>query len=163
MNEIDLAMRGLSAAKTMLDGFVAFRDATKVLELKTTLFREIYHAQQAALVLQKRVLALEQELADLKKHQALAQQRDLDLQRYEAFQPAPAVLVYALKPSDGSVPQPPYLCQACYEKRIKSFLSFEKATSPTQPAALQCPEHGGHRFQLPRGFKVHMLGAQRAT
>jgi hypothetical protein len=163
MKEIVDGISGLSGAMSLLKGFMAFRDEAKVSELKLNLLREMTRAEDTIHELKTRIRALENENLDRLNHHQLALQAQQDLKSYEPFEVATGVVVYALKVGDTGIPQMPYLCYACYQKAVKSPLTFEKATSPTQPAAFQCTEHRGHRFQLPRGFKIHRLTANKTT
>lgn len=161
--DVSTGMASLSSAISLFKGFVALRDEAKVAELRLAGLREMTRAEELIHTLQLRIRELEKENSRLLDQQQLALQAHGELQRYEPVQVASGVLVYALKVGDPPTPQLPYFCYACYENGNKSVLTFETATGPANPSALQCTAQRGHRFQLPRGFRVHHLPAHKAT
>lgn len=156
--EIGSAISGILGIKTLVDGLVATHDKRVMEDVKSALSQRIFEVQQSLLMLQQENMALIQENAavvqenrELKEQIRDAHNRKTNLQGYELFQPVPGVFVYATQPLDGARPQPPYLCQTCYDNGAKSTLAFKQATSRLEPATLHCPANARHALQLPRG------------
>lgn len=166
--EIQAAIQGLLSIKTIAEGLVATRDESKVAEVRLTLFKQVIEIQQVLMSLQQEVLTLQkatfallQENHALKEQAHELQNRKAQLQGYELFEPIPGVFVYAAKAIADMRPQPPYLCQACYDKSEKSTLTFQRATSRLEPTTLQCPANARHALQLQRGITMEMLASGR--
>lgn len=164
MEELKLAIQSLAAIKTIAEGLIGLRDESKVVELKMSLFQRVIEVQQALIDVQQELLILQQENAAVHQENRLlkeqirdAQHRKTSLEGYELFEPVPGVFVRAAEPLDGGRPQPPYLCQSCYDAGKKSTLGYQRATGRLEPATLQCPEHARHARQLPRGVNWDML------
>ena len=157
MQEIGLAIQSLGAIKTIAEGLISLRDESKVAQVKMDLFQRVIEVQQVLMELQQENAAIHQENRLLKERAHEASKRVVQLEGYEPFEVAAGVFVQAAKPDDGRRPQPPYLCQTCYDAGTKSVLSYQRATGRLEPATLQCPTHTRHALQLPRGINWDML------
>ena len=153
MIEISSAISSLATIKTLIEGGIAIRDETKLLEVKLTLMQQIFEVQRTLSALQDENAKVLQENRELREAQRVAQQFTTDVQGYEPFQAAPGVFVYALQTSDGSRPKLPYFCYACHKDGKQSILNFEEVKPGQARSTLQCVHDTTHRFELPRGYR----------
>ncbi|WP_313330448.1 hypothetical protein [Comamonas sp.] len=159
LNEIQLAIASITGAKTIAEGLIAERDASKVAAATADLLTRLIEAQGAVLALQSQQLLLNTQLeAALKEKLELAGQlsaavgKRQELSDYETVKLAHgAIVVLGQKPARDGSRQPPYLCAACAEDGKKSALSFQTPTTKSPGRKLVCPVKATHTLVLPRG------------
>ena len=166
LSEIQLAVASIAGAKTVAEGLVAERDASKVALATTDLLGKLIDAQAAVLALQSSQAQLQGELArlqhenlELEKRCAAVVGKREELADYEFTGLAyGAVHVMAKKPGEDGLRHPPYLCATCADKGQKSVLSFQSPTSKSPGRKLVCPASAAHTLTLPRGgWTLHNL------
>ena len=159
LNEIQLAIASITGAKTIAEGLVAERDATKIAAATTDLLARVIDAQTAVLSLQREQALLQDELARLKNENlelekrcaAVVGERE-ELADYELAGLAyGAVYVMAKQPGEDGFRKPPYLCATCANEGKKSILSFQTGTQKEPGRKLVCPSFKAHTLTLPRG------------
>jgi hypothetical protein len=129
---------GLGALKTAFDiakGLKDIDDATRRNAAVIELQEKILAAREAQSTLLDRVGELEEEVAGFEKW-------DTEKERYELKQLVSTVptFAYVLKPD--TQPTEPFhcICAACYQKRIKSILQFDRfAIYGSEQRVLKCP------------------------
>jgi len=128
LNEIQLAIASITGAKTIAEGLIAERDASKVAAATADLLTRLIEAQGAVLALQSQQLLLNTQLeAALKEKLELAGQLS------------------------AAVGKRQELCAACAEDGKKSALSFQTPTTKSPGRKLVCPVKATHTLVLPRG------------
>lgn len=158
LSEIQLAIASITGAKTIAEGLVAERDASKVAAATADLLARLIEAQSAVLALQSQQLLLNTQLETaLKEKLELARQlsaavgKRQELSDYEPVTLAHgAVVVLGQKPANDGSRKPPYLCAACAEDGKKTALSFQTPTAKSPGRKLVCPVVAAHTLVLPR-------------
>ena len=159
LGEIQLAIASITGAKTIAEGLVAERDATKIAAATTDLLARLIEAQGAVLALQREQALLQDELARLKNENLELEKRSAavvgkreELADYELTGLAHgAVYVMTRKPAEDGFRHPPYLCATCADEGKKSVLSFQTGTQKDPGRKLVCPASKAHLLTLPRG------------
>lgn len=158
LSEIQMAIASIAGARTVAEGLVSERDASKVSEATATLLERLIAAQSAVLGLQSAQALLQDELARTKKEKLELEeklaQRVGGAHQFVGYEFAEIAYgtahAYAQKPNEKGFRNPPYLCVTCYGDGKKSVLNFQKATGKL-PSRLVCPAVSSHTLALPRG------------
>ena len=165
IGEITAATSALAGIKTLVDGFVAERDAMKLQQTRADLFKLVADAWQAVFELQlalqskaAEVAKLEAEKRDLSNMLALAKAGAKQFEGYDLAEIAKGLFVYTSAPQDDGSRKPPYLCPTCMSGGTHSILNFQRDSRANQ-SYLVCPKTSSHRLAAPMGlWSIEHLG-----
>lgn len=158
LSEIQMAISSLAGARTVAEGLISERDASKVSEATAALLERLICAQSAVLALQSAQALLHDELARMKKEKLELEEelarRVSGAHQFVGYELAEiaygTVSAYAQKPDENGFRAPPYLCATCFQDGKKSILNFQDATDKL-PSRLVCPTASSHTLALRRG------------
>lgn len=159
IGEITAATSALAGIKTIVDGFVAERDAMKLQQTRAELFKLVADAWQAVFALQlamqskvAEVAKLEGERRELEEKLSRAKAGATQFEGYELAQIAKGLFVYTSAPNADGSRKPPYLCPTCMNDGVRSILNFQRDGGRQEQAYFVCPKSSGHRLAAPRGL-----------
>jgi len=165
IGEVTAATSALAGIKTIVDGFVAERDAMKLQQTRAELFKLVADAWQAVFALQMamqskvaEVAKLETEKRELEEELTRAKAGATQFEGYELAQVAKGLFVYTSAPEADGSRKPPYLCPACMSDGARSILNFQRDARGEQ-SYLVCLKATGHKLAVPRGlWSIDHLG-----
>jgi hypothetical protein len=111
----DAVVSPLKTAVEATQKFVEVRDEVKVQELKTTLFRQISDAYNAAFTFHERETALRAENEGLKRRIVEFESSEARKAQYELKSLPPGIVICVLKPGVQSARDPQQACHTCME------------------------------------------------
>lgn len=122
--DLSTALSGAGAALEMLRTGLAARDDAKVQRALHDMSARLTDALMSGLAAAEKATSLQAALSQAQRDKADLEAQIEDRSRYALHEAKFGVFVYAFKPPAQGSPQAPahYLCQACYDKGIKSVL-----------------------------------------
>jgi hypothetical protein len=142
--EINSALIGVKSLIDLAKAALDARDDAKVKDALISMQDRLYEATSAALSAQEKVAALQDTATKLKDDLREIQAQVHEKERYPLAEVRPGAYAYAYHPVDDGKTEPAhYLCQNCYDAKIKSVLRRS-----TNDRILQCAHNSAHNITL---------------
>jgi len=141
----------LAAAGTLLGiakGALEARDEAKVREALSEIQVKLFEATSAALDIAGKASALQGALSEAQDENRVLKAQAAERETYTLAELRTGAYAYARSdPQGGQHHEPPYLCQACYDKGLKAVLRLSPETE-YQVAVWRCPNVPSHAISM---------------